>query len=62
MKSSFIAIDAVRAEFSANLATLDEVVAHLPGKGFIVVAEAIKIVLLSGAVLFSEKLKMLIGL
>ena len=55
---------ATRADVSGirvSLATLEERVAHLPSKGFVVTAAAGIVALLSSFILFGEKLKALIG-
>lgn len=45
-----------------NLATLTERVAHLPGKGFIVSSAVTTIALLTGVMIFADKLKGLLGI
>ncbi|MBV9932446.1 MAG: hypothetical protein JO013_16090 [Alphaproteobacteria bacterium] len=43
-------------------ATLTERVAHLPGKGFVVTTTTTAIAIISGLIIFGEKLKALLGL
>ncbi len=44
-----------------NVATLTERVAHLPSKGFVVTSSMTATAILSGVIIFGEKLKALIG-
>lgn len=50
------------ADIRVSLATLTERVAHLPGKGFVISATMTAIALLSGVIVFGEKLKALVGI
>ena len=50
------------ADIRVNLATLTERVAHLPGKGFVITATTTTIGIISGLIIFGEKLKSAIGL
>ena len=49
------------AVLTEKVAVLTERVAHLPSKGFVVTSNMTAIALLTGVILFGEKLKALIG-
>jgi hypothetical protein len=55
-------LDASLASFSAELDGLTERVARLPSKGFWLAAIAAEFVVMSGAILFDEELKALMGI
>jgi hypothetical protein len=50
------------AILTERVAVLTERVAHLPGKGFVVSSNVTAIALLSGAIIFAEKLRALMGM
>lgn len=62
LKSDIAAIGADLANISGNLDLLTERVARLPTKGFLISATMIQIALLSGVILFGEKLKAMLEL
>ena len=49
-------------DIRTGLATLTERVAHLPGKGFVVTATTTTIALLTGIILFGDKIQTLLAL
>lgn len=61
LRSDSAAMRADIAVIRTNLATLTERVAHMPSKGFVVTSNMTALALFSGLMLFSEKLKALMG-
>jgi hypothetical protein len=50
------------ATLTERVAILTERVAHLPGKGFVISSTTTAVALLSGMIVFGEKLKALVGI
>jgi hypothetical protein len=50
------------AILTERVAILTERVAHLPGKGFVISSTTTAVALLSGVIVFGEKLKALVGI
>jgi hypothetical protein len=49
-------------DIRVSMATMTERVAHLPARGFVITATTTTIALLSGLIIFGEKLKTVLGL
>lgn len=61
LRSDVASIKKDVGDMRVSIATLVERVAHLPGKGFVITATTTTIALLTGVVVFGEKIRTLLG-
>ncbi len=62
LRSDVAAIKKDVSDIRVSFATLSERVSHLPGKGFVITATTTTVALLTGVVVFGEKIRLLLGL
>ncbi|WP_374282848.1 hypothetical protein [Novosphingobium sp.] len=62
LRSDVTSIKKDVGDMRVSIATLVERVAHLPGKGFVITATTTTIAMLTGVVVFGEKIRSLLGL
>lgn len=62
LTSSLVGLDGRLRAVEIGLATLNERVAHLPGKGFIVTSSLGVVTFMTAALVFADKIKGIVGL
>ena len=62
LRTDVAAIKKDVSDIRVSFATLIERVAHLPGKSFVITTTTTTIALLTGVVVFGEKIRVLLGL